>query len=54
MNEDSTIELTMISDHMLVPSDRFLVLPRFGGHLKMGAMMRWEVSYDEEEAIQEI
>jgi len=30
----------------------FLVLPRFGGHLKLCAIMRKEVSYDEEEAIQ--
>ena len=27
------------------------VLPRFGGHLKIGAIMGWEVSDDEEEAI---
>ena len=25
------------------------VLPRFGGYHKIGAIMRWEVSYDEEE-----
>ncbi len=30
------------------------VLPGFGGHLKMSAMMRWEVSDDKEEAIQKI
>ncbi len=30
---------------------RYKVLPRFGGHLKIGAIMRWEVSDDEEEAI---
>ncbi len=31
---------------------RFEVLPRFSGHLKMCAIMRWEVSDDKKEAIQ--
>jgi hypothetical protein len=30
-------------------SVRFKDLPRFGGHLKIGAIMRWEVFHDEEE-----
>jgi|LKGT01.1.fsa_nt_gi hypothetical protein len=29
---------------------RIQVLPRFDGHPKLGAMMRWEVSCDEQEA----
>ena len=30
---------------------RFEVLPGFGGHLLICAIMRMEVSYDEEEAV---
>jgi len=37
------------ADRMM--TGRNQVLPRFGGHLKIGAIMRKEVSYDEEEAI---
>jgi hypothetical protein len=38
----------------LLSNGRKVVLPRFGGHLKIGAVMRMEVSYVEEKAIQAV
>ena len=42
------------SSNLRVGNSCFQDLPRFSGHLKMCAIMRREVSDDEEEAIQSI